>query len=179
MPGRIPRQDPHGRVAARRREAGGEEDERLRRFLRSAVLQHPLERFEEAARTAGQIGSRFRARRLPRHTACRHPDTREIRRERHHDPAERQRHDHRAIRRRELCEQSFNRIPEERLASGGKGLLIDDEHDASAGRHVVVRAERSRHACGHVRVRQRRGGGDVSQRSHHANAIADTNVNLG
>ena len=54
--------------------------------------------------------------------------------------AERQRRDHRLIGGRELGEQPFDRVPEQRAAPRVEGFLIDDEDEAAAGVDAVVGA---------------------------------------
>ena len=117
------------------------------------------------------------ARSLTRHAARREADARDVRRERHHHPAKRERGDHGSIGRRELREQALDGVPEELFPSRDERLLIDDEHEAAAGRNVVVRAIGRRHAR-HASGDRRRRGRDASQRSHGADSFGDADFDV-
>ena len=134
------RHQPQWRVAARCGQAAREEHERDRRGAGTGIAEKPFERLQEPPGAAGQLRSGLAAGALPGHPVHGHPDQRGVRREGLRHAAERQRRHHRAIRGRELGDQSLDRVAKELLATGAERLLIDDHDESPPGGNIVVGA---------------------------------------
>jgi hypothetical protein len=100
------------------------------------------------------------------------PDGDLVGRKRHLHAAKWKCGDHGAVARRQLPDEAFDRISEEKFATAFEGFLIDDQDEATACRDAVVRpvGRRNSESSARGRVRRRR---DAPERTHDTSSIAD------